>query len=135
VDDEERRRPARLEVVYEAAVGTTVADGLDLRGVGVVCGQLIELGGGRCVVDGASGEPLEVIVVGLAPEDGSRQVEVWCQYIANYEYEERKHKQQARTYQQRLEWFWNRHVFSLLPIQQYDAIRRDPAHLTRALSR
>src|SRR5215204_5498162 len=63
VDDEERCRPARIEVVFETAVGTVAPDGLDLRGIRVVRGEFVEAGGGRRVVDDASGELLEVLVV------------------------------------------------------------------------
>src|SRR5829696_2689115 len=61
VDDEERRRPTRIEVVFEAAVGTVARDVLDLGGVGVIRGQLIETEDGGRVVDGASVELLEVL--------------------------------------------------------------------------
>ena len=44
VDDEERRRSARIEVVFEATVGTVARDGVDLGGVGIGGGQLIEAG-------------------------------------------------------------------------------------------
>src|SRR5215217_7653409 len=63
VDDEERRRPARIEVVFEAAVATVARDGLDLEGVRVVRGQLIEAEARGRVVDRASGELFEVLVV------------------------------------------------------------------------
>ena len=43
VDDEERRRSARIEVVFEATVGTVARDGVDLGGVGIGGGQLIEV--------------------------------------------------------------------------------------------
>ena len=65
VDDKECRRPACLEVIYQAAISAAVPDGLDLGGVGVVGGQLIETGDGRCVVNGASGESFEIFVVGF----------------------------------------------------------------------
>jgi hypothetical protein len=44
VDNEERRRSARIEVVFEATVGTVARDGVDLGGVGIGGGQLIEAG-------------------------------------------------------------------------------------------
>src|SRR5215217_5651213 len=115
VDDEERRSPARIEVVFEAAVATVARDGLDLGGVGVIRGQLIEAGSGRCVVDGASGELLEVLVVGLAPEDSPCQVKVWCQHVSGDDNDPREYKEQTCTGQQQLERSWNRHAFSLHP--------------------
>src|SRR5215207_2255396 len=74
VDDEERRRSARIEVVFEATVGTVARDGVDLGGVGIGGGQLIEAGGGRCVVDGASGgisrDPCSRTCPGYQPASG-----------------------------------------------------------------
>ena len=63
VDDEERRRTTRIEIVFQAAVATIARDGLDLGSVGVIRRQLIEAEDGGRVVDGASGKFLEVFVV------------------------------------------------------------------------
>src|SRR5829696_5156686 len=98
VDDEECRRPARIEVVFEAAVATVARDGLDLGGVWVISGEL-----------------LEVSVVGLAPEDSPCQVKVWCQHVCDEDNDQREYKEQTRTGQQQLERSWNRHAFSLHP--------------------
>ena len=54
-------------------------------------------------MDGASGELLEVLVVGLPSEGGPRQVEVWCQQIPNNDYDEREQEERTRTYAQQLE--------------------------------
>src|ERR687898_1359895 len=103
VNHQERSRPALVEVILEATIDLCIGDGLDLGGVGVVRRQLVEAGGGRCVVDGAGGEPLGVSVVGLPPEDGARQVEVRRKQIPNNDNDEREHKEQSRSYCQHLE--------------------------------
>src|SRR5215210_2802752 len=110
VDHQERRRPARLQVPVEATVTTVASDGLDLGSIEVVGGQLIEAVGGRYVVDGASGEPLEVLVVGLAPEDGSCQVEVRRRQIPNNYNDQREQKERACADQHKLGWSsWKLH--------------------------
>src|SRR5215213_8765499 len=104
VDHQERRRPARLQVPFEATVTTAASDGLDLGSIGVVRGQLIEVGDGGRVVDGASGEPLEVLVVGLAPEDAPCQVEVRRRQIPNNDNDQGEQKERARADQHKLGW-------------------------------
>ena len=101
VDYEERRRPACIKVFFEAfAVVSVARDALDLGGITIVRGQLVEAGDGGSVVDGASGELLVVFVVGLSPKDGPRQVEVGRRQIPSNHSDQREQKERTRAYSQ-----------------------------------
>src|SRR5829696_5462744 len=53
-----------------------------------------------------------LFVVGLAPEDSPRQVEVWCQHIPNNGHDEREHKERACADSQQLETSRSHHACS-----------------------
>src|SRR5215216_3743410 len=134
VDHQERRRPARLQVPFEATVTTVACDGLDLGGIEVVRGQLIEVGDGRRVVDGASVEPLEVLVIGLAPEDAPCQVEARRRQIPNNDNDQGEQKERARADQHKPGWStWklhDRHRKAISPLR-FCAYFRTPRERSR----